>query len=137
LPSNAARIYPLVFERSGPSPAGPELNVSTRRSKLPSRAKKAWTSGSALPSSCSDWLTRSLTAASRSGSRPVVAPTRRLVVGGLYRYLRNPMYVAVVSVLLGQVLILLSPVLLGYAAIAAAAMVGFVLGCEQPALASG
>src|SRR3954471_22105424 len=30
------------------------------------------------------------------------APTENLVVGGLYRYVRNPMYLAVLAVILGQ-----------------------------------
>jgi protein-S-isoprenylcysteine O-methyltransferase Ste14 len=33
------------------------------------------------------------------------APTERLVVTGLYRHVRNPMYVAVVAAILGQALL--------------------------------
>ena len=40
------------------------------------------------------------------GTPAPVFPTRHLVVTGLYRYVRNPMYVAVVSSILGQGLIL-------------------------------
>src|SRR5262249_40653144 len=36
------------------------------------------------------------------GTPAPVFPTRHLVVSGLYRYVRNPMYVAVVSTILGQ-----------------------------------
>ena len=50
------------------------------------------------------------------GTPAPVAPTERLVVGGLYRYVRNPMYLAVVTAIIGQALILGQPVLLGYAA---------------------
>jgi protein-S-isoprenylcysteine O-methyltransferase Ste14 len=39
------------------------------------------------------------------GTPGPVFPTRHLVVTGLYRYVRNPMYVAVVSTILGQDLI--------------------------------
>src|SRR5262245_31993244 len=63
------------------------------------------------------------------------APTEHLVVRGLYRYVRNPMYLAVVSIITGQALLLGRPVLLGYAAIIAAAFVAFVYGYEQPYLA--
>src|ERR1700740_3564625 len=31
-----------------------------------------------------------------------IAPTQKLVVTGLYRYVRNPIYIAVVAVILGQ-----------------------------------
>jgi protein-S-isoprenylcysteine O-methyltransferase Ste14 len=68
------------------------------------------------------------------GTPAPVAPPTQLVVGGLYRYVRNPMYLAIVAVILGQALLLWQPVLLWYAAIALAAMVAFVLGYEQPAL---
>jgi len=63
------------------------------------------------------------------------APTEQLVVRGLYRYVRNPMYLAVLAVITGQAILLGRPVLLGYAAVVAAAFVAFVYGYEQPALA--
>jgi protein-S-isoprenylcysteine O-methyltransferase Ste14 len=61
-------------------------------------------------------------------------PTERLVVRGLYRFVRNPMYLAVLAVITGQALLLGRPLLLGYAAVVAAAFVAFVHGYEQPAL---
>jgi protein-S-isoprenylcysteine O-methyltransferase Ste14 len=36
------------------------------------------------------------------GTPAPIAPPRNLVVSGLYRYVRNPIYVAVVAVILGQ-----------------------------------
>ena len=63
------------------------------------------------------------------------APTEQLVVRGLYRYVRNPMYLAVLSVITGQALLLGRPVLLGYAAVVGAAFVAFVRWYEQPTLA--
>jgi len=63
------------------------------------------------------------------------APTEQLVVRGLYRYVRNPMYLAVLAVIAGQALLLGRPVLLGYAAAVAAACIAFVYGYEQPTLA--
>jgi protein-S-isoprenylcysteine O-methyltransferase Ste14 len=69
------------------------------------------------------------------GSPAPVAPPQRLVIGGLYRYVRNPMYLAVVSTIVGQALVLAQPVLLGYAVVVGAAMVGFVHGYEEPTLA--
>lgn len=40
------------------------------------------------------------------GTPAPVAPTRRLVVSGLYRHVRNPMYVCVLGLILGQALLL-------------------------------
>jgi protein-S-isoprenylcysteine O-methyltransferase Ste14 len=64
---------------------------------------------------------------------PVAAP-ERLVVGGLYRYVRNPMYVAVLSVIVGQALILGQLVLLPYAAAFWVITAAFVRWYEEPAL---
>jgi protein-S-isoprenylcysteine O-methyltransferase Ste14 len=68
------------------------------------------------------------------GTPAPVAPTRQLVVGGLYRHVRNPMYLAVLACIVGQALALLRPVLLPYAAVIAAAFVLFVHGYEEPTL---
>ena len=48
------------------------------------------------------------------GTPAPVFPTRHLVVSGLYRYVRNPIYLAVVSTILGQGLILGNLSLLEY-----------------------
>jgi protein-S-isoprenylcysteine O-methyltransferase Ste14 len=69
------------------------------------------------------------------GTPAPVAPTRELVVGGLYRYVRNPMYLAVLAVIVGQAMALGHLVLLLYAALVAAAFVGFVHWYEEPTLA--
>jgi protein-S-isoprenylcysteine O-methyltransferase Ste14 len=69
------------------------------------------------------------------GTPAPVAPTERLVVGGVYRYVRNPMYVAVVGTIAGQALWLGRPGLLAYAALAWAAMATFVRLHEEPTLA--
>ena len=55
-----------------------------------------------------------------AGTPAPVAQTDRLVVGGLYRYVRNPMYVAVVLVIVGQAVLLGRWVLVGYAVVAGA-----------------
>ncbi len=54
--------------------------------------------------------------AGRSGTPAPVAPTERLVVGGLYRHVRNPMYLAVLAMIVGQALVLWRPILFAYAA---------------------
>jgi protein-S-isoprenylcysteine O-methyltransferase Ste14 len=64
---------------------------------------------------------------------PIAAP-ERLVVGGLYRYVRNPMYVAVLAIIVGQALILDQLVLLPYAATFWLITAAFVRWYEEPAL---
>jgi len=64
---------------------------------------------------------------------PVAAPDR-LVVGGLYRYVRNPMYVAILAAIVGQALLLGRPGLLLYAAAVWTISAGFVRWYEEPAL---
>lgn len=68
------------------------------------------------------------------GTPAPIAPTERLVVGGLYRHVRNPMYLSVLAVVAGQALLLRQPVLWGYAAAVGAAMVAFVHLVEEPML---
>jgi protein-S-isoprenylcysteine O-methyltransferase Ste14 len=68
------------------------------------------------------------------GTPAPVAPTRHLVIGGLYRYVRNPMYIAVGLTILGQAMVLGRPVLLLYALVFGVAVVSFVYLYEQPTL---
>lgn len=68
------------------------------------------------------------------GTPAPVAPTEHLVVGGLYRHVRNPMYVAVVAVIAGQGLLLARPVLLVYGAVAGLVMAAFARWYEEPEL---
>jgi protein-S-isoprenylcysteine O-methyltransferase Ste14 len=68
------------------------------------------------------------------GTPAPVAPTRHLVVSGLYRHVRNPMYVAVTSVILGQALLFADKRLLAYGAAFWLACHLFVLAYEEPTL---
>jgi len=68
------------------------------------------------------------------GTPAPVFPTRDLVVTGLYRHVRNPMYVAVVSTILGQALLLGSVALLEYGALVWLLFHLFVLAYEEPVL---
>ena len=61
-------------------------------------------------------------------------PTERLVVTGLYRYVRNPMYVAVVAAIFGQGLLFGSAPLIAYGAAVWLAFHLFVVAYEEPAL---
>jgi protein-S-isoprenylcysteine O-methyltransferase Ste14 len=68
------------------------------------------------------------------GTPAPVFPTRHLVVTGFYRYVRNPMYVAVVSAILGQGFFFGNAALLGYGAIIWLLFHLFVLAYEEPTL---
>jgi protein-S-isoprenylcysteine O-methyltransferase Ste14 len=68
------------------------------------------------------------------GTPAPIAPTTHLVVSGLYRYVRNPMYLGVLAVVLGQALVLGRVVLLPYAVLLWAAFFAFVVLHEEPAL---
>jgi len=68
------------------------------------------------------------------GTPAPVAPTKTLVVSGLYRHVRNPMYLGVVGALLGQALLFASLSLLTYAAAVWGLFQLFVLAYEEPTL---
>jgi protein-S-isoprenylcysteine O-methyltransferase Ste14 len=68
------------------------------------------------------------------GTPAPVAPTEHLVVGGLYRYVRNPMYLAVAATIVGQALILGQPLLLLYAGAFLLTVAAFVHWYEEPTL---
>ena len=68
------------------------------------------------------------------GTPAPVAPTERLVVGGAYRYVRNPMYLAVLSVVAGQAVFFGSIALAIYGGLLALTFVAFVRLYEEPTL---
>jgi protein-S-isoprenylcysteine O-methyltransferase Ste14 len=68
------------------------------------------------------------------GTPAPVFPTRHLVVQGPYRYVRNPMYVAVTALILGQALLLGDIHLLAYAVFPWLVAHVFVLTYEEPTL---
>ena len=68
------------------------------------------------------------------GTPAPVAPTRHLVVTGLYRHVRNPMYVAILAMVTGQGLVLGRRTLFVYAAVLAVPVVVFVKLYEEPTL---
>jgi len=68
------------------------------------------------------------------GTPAPVVPTRHLVVKGFYRYVRNPMYVAVVAVILGQAVLFGDVRVLEYTLFAWLAAHLFVLAYEEPTL---
>jgi protein-S-isoprenylcysteine O-methyltransferase Ste14 len=68
------------------------------------------------------------------GSPAPVLPTEILVVSGLYRFVRNPMYLAVVSMILGQAAWFWRVELVGYAAVVIVAFHTFIVVYEEPTL---
>ena len=70
------------------------------------------------------------------GTPAPVLPPKHLVVSGWYRHVRNPMYVAVTAVILGQAMLFADVRLLIYGAFTALAFHTFVTQYEEPTLRS-
>jgi protein-S-isoprenylcysteine O-methyltransferase Ste14 len=68
------------------------------------------------------------------GTPAPIAPTRNLVVTGLYRYVRNPIYVAVVAIILGQAVLMGDSRLIVYGALLWLGFHVFVVTYEEPTL---
>jgi protein-S-isoprenylcysteine O-methyltransferase Ste14 len=68
------------------------------------------------------------------GTPAPVFPTKQLVVSGWYRYVRNPMYVAVASLIFGQALLFANVTVAEYGAIVWLFFHLFVLLYEEPTL---
>ena len=68
------------------------------------------------------------------GTPAPIAPTRMLLVTGSYRFVRNPMYVGVLSLIVGQALLFGSLGTLIYGLSAWLIVHLFVLGYEEPTL---
>ena len=68
------------------------------------------------------------------GTLSPVDPPRVLVARGLYRHVRNPMYLSVTLIVLGEVLLTGSGALLAYWAVWFLAVNAFVMGFEEPTL---
>ena len=69
------------------------------------------------------------------GTLSPLDPPRRLVISGLYRFVRNPMYVSVTAVVIGQAALFGDWRLLVYGAVFWLACHLFVMGYEEPTLA--
>ena len=68
------------------------------------------------------------------GTPAPVAPTRTLVVSGFYRFVRNPMYLAVTSLILGQAVLFANWGVALYGVVVVAAFHTFVTLYEEPTL---
>jgi protein-S-isoprenylcysteine O-methyltransferase Ste14 len=68
------------------------------------------------------------------GTPAPMVPTRHLVASGFYRYVRNPMYIGVVAVVLGQALLFGNLPLVSYGFLLWGAFHLFVIWYEEPTL---
>jgi len=68
------------------------------------------------------------------GTPAPIAPPQHLVVSGFYRHVRNPMYVGVLLIILGNALLLGNVAVFAYAALTALGFAGFVMAYEEPTL---
>ena len=80
------------------------------------------------------WCAGAFTFIGKGTPAPIDAPI--LVVQGLYRWVRNPMYVAVLSVVIGEAILFRSILLVGYALVLWGVFHMFVVFVEEPSLRS-
>jgi protein-S-isoprenylcysteine O-methyltransferase Ste14 len=69
------------------------------------------------------------------GTPAPIAPTKKLVVEGLHRYVRNPMYIGVATIVLGQAVLFRSWHIIEYLAAVLVIVNFFVVFYEEPTLA--
>ncbi len=79
------------------------------------------------------WCAGAFTFIGKGTPAPIDAP-KFLVKEGPYRWVRNPMYLAVLSVVIGEAILFRSFTLVGYALLVAATVHGFVIFVEEPSL---
>jgi len=79
------------------------------------------------------WCLRDFAVRGRGTPAPI-DPPKHLVVRGLYRYVRNPIYVGVLIVIAGWAVLFRSGSVLGYGAVVAVAFHLFVVLVEEPLL---
>jgi protein-S-isoprenylcysteine O-methyltransferase Ste14 len=71
----------------------------------------------------------------KAGGTPIpIAPPQQLVVSGFNRYVRNPMYVGLITVIVGQALLFGQCSVMLYAAVAWVVTASFVRWYEEPTL---
>src|SRR5579864_3901360 len=81
------------------------------------------------------WCAGAFTFIGKGTPAPIDAP-KVLVVEGPYRWVRNPMYIAVLSVVIGEAILFRSFLLIGYALLVAGVVHLFVVFVEEPSLRS-
>jgi protein-S-isoprenylcysteine O-methyltransferase Ste14 len=122
VPGTVAVIVPRALARAAGPAAAPPL-------PLAAVALALGAAGAALYLVCAFDFARA------AGTPAPIDPPKALVARGPYRFSRNPMYVAVLAVVLAQALWHRSAALAAYAAAVATAFHLFVVLYEEPALA--
>jgi protein-S-isoprenylcysteine O-methyltransferase Ste14 len=123
VPGTVAVSIPLrlVASRSVPAPA--EWNTAQVAAVLPL----------SLGTAIYIWCVWHFAVSGRGTPAPIDAP-KRLVVQGLYRYVRNPMYVGVLLVIVGWAVFFWSSAILIYGFGVGIVVLGFVVLVEEPLL---
>jgi len=119
VPGTVAIYVPLRMTSRVPSATGPRFVLSM--------------SALAVGAAIYTWCVWDFARFGRGTPAPIDAP-RRLVVRGLYRYTRNPMYVAVLTVILAWVILFRSATLAIYGLGVATCFHLFVVLYEEPHL---
>ncbi len=79
------------------------------------------------------WCAGTFTLIGKGTPAPIDAP-KVLVIQGPYHWVRNPMYIAVLSVVIGEAILFRSFLLLGYALLVGLVVHMFVVFVEEPSL---
>jgi protein-S-isoprenylcysteine O-methyltransferase Ste14 len=119
VPGTVAGWLPWVIAGHRPLASGPTLGVALALF--------------AVGGSIYAWCVWDFATFGRGTPAPIDAP-KRLVVRGLYRFTRNPMYVGVLTVILGWAALFEAPLVGLYALVVATVFHGFVRLYEEPQL---
>ena len=119
VPATVALYVPLLLTHRQPLEPGSHVALATALFLL----------GAAVYA----WCVWDFATFGRGTPAPIDAP-KRLVVRGLYRYTRNPMYVGVLTAILGWATLYLSPALALYALGIWCFFELFILAYEEPQL---
>lgn len=79
------------------------------------------------------WCLWDFAVTGRGTPAPIDAP-KRLVIKGLYRYVRNPMYIGILSIILGWATLYKSPAVLEYAILMWLIFTAVIIIIEEPIL---
>jgi protein-S-isoprenylcysteine O-methyltransferase Ste14 len=124
VPGTAAVLAPLSLRPRGPGPGPFWLSSPWLWLALP-----FFLAGATIYA----WTVINFARIGRGTPAPI-APPRRLVVQGPHRYVRNPMYLAVLSVVAGWAILFRSPAIVAYGAALGLGFHLFVRFVEEPAL---